>query len=324
MPRMTRRSLLAALPSLPFAWRAALAAQPAEPPAPAPASAGRFELHASFPSRHVAARDVRVWLPPDYRHGERCHVLYMQDGQNLFAPANPWNHGPWDVDHQLLALRAQGAIGKTMVVGIDNAGADRSREYTPQAIVEALPPELRRAAIEGEVPLADAYLRFLVEELKPFIDRHYRSRRGPEGTTLMGSSRGALNSLYGLCRHPELFGSAGCLSTHWILTTDLPLLAPGSGPTRDRLAAPFLDWLAGHLPPAGRHRLYFDHGDQPPLDGWYAPYQRRMDAIAAEKGYRDGIDYQSRVFAGATHDESAWRARLAVPLRFLLAASAVV
>src|SRR5687768_7288321 len=144
MPQRQRRALLALLPLLPLAWRAAGAAGPvASSPAPRAAASGRFVRHARFRSRHVAARDIRVWLPPDHDEAEPCAVLYMHDGQNLFAPANPFDNGPWDVDRHLIALRAQGRVRKTMVVGIDNAGADRAREYGPQRVIERLPRALR-------------------------------------------------------------------------------------------------------------------------------------------------------------------------------------
>jgi len=83
------------------------------------------------------------------------------------------------------------------------------------------------------------------------------------------------------------------------------------------MSGAFLDWLRDELPTAGSHRLYFDHGNQG-LDALYGPLQARMDAIAREKGYREGLDYQSRYFPGASHDESFWRSRLGLPLAFLL------
>src|SRR5438045_6608636 len=117
----SRRRLLSLLPALPLAAFAGRGN--------AQQATGRFDIHEAFPSQHVEARTVRVWLPPDYEQGEACEVLYMQDGQNLFAPANPWNHGPWAVDRQVLALRASGHLRKVLVVGIDCSASARSQEY---------------------------------------------------------------------------------------------------------------------------------------------------------------------------------------------------
>ena len=282
--------------------------------------AGRFEVYDSFPSRHLSSRRV-VWLPPDYEAGgERHAVLYMHDGQNLFDPATAMAGQPWGVDAHLLALRRAGAIRPTLVVGIWNT-PQRWREYVPAAALTALPAELRgrlsrAGASEGLAePLSEAYLRFIVMELKPAIDARFRTRRGPADTSLMGSSMGGLISLYGLARYPAVFGAAACLSTHWPLATDPTLLAQTS--QVDEAAAAYRDWLRQHLPPAGAHRLYFDHGDQQ-LDAHYARYQEQMSPLLAAKGYREGRDLQVRAFPGATHNEQAWRARLGIPLDFLL------
>ncbi len=88
-------------------------------------------------------------------------------------------------------------------------------------------------------------------------------------------------------------------------------------PQSQSQSAAYRDWLRVHLPAAGQHRLYFDHGTQG-LDGLYGPHQHKVDELLAAKGYRPGVDWTTRVFAGAPHDESAWRERLAIPLSFLL------
>jgi pimeloyl-ACP methyl ester carboxylesterase len=133
----------------------------------------------------------------------------------------------------------------------------------------------------------------------------------------MGSSMGGLISLYALASYPAVFGAAGALSTHWPLTTSPEILTKGPGPEVDACGTPFIDWLAGHLPRAGAHRLYFDHGSAG-LDSLYAPFQDRVDALLPTLGYRRGRDWESRVFAGADHNQAAWRARLEIPLSFLL------
>jgi enterochelin esterase-like enzyme len=116
----------------------------------------------------------------------------------------------------------------------------------------------------------------------------------------MGSSMGGLVSLYAVCQYPELFGGAGCLSTHW----------PAVGAVID-------GYLTTALPSPGRHRFYFDYGTAT-LDSLYEPYQQRVDAVLATRGYTSGRDWITRRFEGAEHNEAAWRERLHIPLRFLL------
>jgi hypothetical protein len=312
MVERQRLALLAALPGLALTGRAIGAAVPED--------RGRLIEHTDIPSKHFAGRKVQVWLPPGYAASrQRCRVLYMQDGQNLFAPANPFNNGPWDVDGHLLRLAAAGHFRKTMVVGISNGELNRGREYEPPVVAERLGPVFQPdlSADASHASLADAYLDFLVGELKPFIDRTYRTRSGRADTFLMGSSKGGLISLYALCRHPQVFGGAACLSTHWPVTTNQALFQPEPSPRLDLAAGAWLDWLGEHLPRAGRHRLYFDHGSLG-LDRLYAPWQQRMDALAAVRGYRAERDYLSLVFPGQDHNETAWRQRLDRPLGFLL------
>lgn len=135
----------------------------------------------------------------------------------------------------------------------------------------------------------------------------------------MGASLGALASVNALVAYPRVFGGAGCLSTHWPLSINPLLLRRGGDRRLWLIAEAGRAWLAEALPPAGQHRLYFDHGDRR-LDALYAPHQQAVDALAASHGYQRGVDLQSLVFAGADHHERAWRARLGPALAWLLPA----
>jgi predicted alpha/beta superfamily hydrolase len=155
----------------------------------------------------------------------------------------------------------------------------------------------------GSVPgpaLSDAYLRFITTELKPFIDQTYRTKRERDDTFIMGSSMGALISLYAMNELPGIFGGAACLSPHW--------------PAAD---GAMLDYLRRGVAKPDQHRLYFDHGTVA-LDSLYGPYQRQVDAIFRSRQYEDGERFTTRVFEGADHSERSWRRRLDAPLEFLL------
>jgi predicted alpha/beta superfamily hydrolase len=280
---------------------------------------GRIERYAPFPAQAVTPRDVFVWLPPGYdSSGERYAVLYVHDGQNLFDGTTSASGAGWNMDLHLAALELDGKARPAIVVGIANT-RDRWREYAPQAALAGLPQELRdRLASEaGGEPLADRYLDFIVRELKPFVDSRFRTRPGRDDTFVMGSSMGGLISLYALLRYPDVFGAAACLSPHWPLSTSRELLlAPASVPAR-LISDAYITWIDRHLPVAGSHRFYFDHGTVF-LDALYDGDQRRVDALGTAHGYRTDIDWMSRTFPGATHGEKAWDARLDVPLEFLL------
>ncbi len=265
---------------------------------------GATESWHRVPSRHVDARDVDVWLPPGYgRDPERRYpVLYMHDGQNLFDPSLSYTGIDWDIDGAMTRLIEAGEVREAIVVGMSNT-PQRFAEYMPKAPVRTATAD---SGIEGgpvgapEDLRSDDYLRFVVEELKPFIDAQYRAQPGRDDTAIMGSSMGGLISLYAIARYPDVFGGVGAVSTHW----------PACGGC-------MVDWFGAHLPDAGTHRLYFDHGTVG-IDARYAPHQRRMDAILRDAGYVEGRQWLTRGFEGAEHNEAAWRARVDIPLRFLL------
>ena len=268
-----------------------------------PAS-GRIVNYASFASRFVAAREVDVWLPPGYdaSPGARYPVIYIQDGQNLFDPAKSYAGIAWGVDKAMERMIAEGRSQGAILVGIWNTGLTRPAEYVP---AKAVPESDIRDVPNSYSPVShaivsDLYLKFLVLELKPFVDRTYRTEPGAAHTFVMGSSMGALISAYAVAEYPGVFGGAACLSTHWLA---------GDGAV--------ITYLGEHLPDPASHRIYFDHGTET-LDSKYAHFQERMDAIMKAHGYREGVSWTSRVFPGADHSEASWSKRVEIPLCFLL------
>lgn len=303
-----RRALLAALAALPLAG-AARADAPTE---------GRLVEHPAVPSAHVQPRDVTVWLPPGYDASDaRWPVLYMHDGQNLFDAARAPFGAEWGVDEHLARLGANGQIRAPIVVGVANTPL-RLCEYLPSDLIRALPDDMRGdiLGIYGGEPLSDGYLAFLVGELKPFIDGAYRTRPGRDDTVVMGSSMGGLISLHALMKAPDVFGGAGCLSTHWPLKIDALTDPAALTPWRERLVAAWTGVVRDGLPDPATHRLYFDRGDET-LDQFYPAFQGRVDETVRAAGW--GPDrFRSLVFPGAEHNEKSWNARLDVPLTFLL------
>jgi predicted alpha/beta superfamily hydrolase len=266
--------------------------------------AGEIYRHADFPSRQIPTRHVDVWCPPGYAASgdARYPVLYMHDGQNLFDPALSYIGVDWGMDEAMVRLMGEGVPG-AIIVGIWNTDK-RLCEYMPQKPLaspkaEKLLPSFVRQY--GGLPMSDAYLRFIVDELKPFVDRAYRTLPWREHTFIMGSSMGGLVSLYALCEYPNVFGGAGCLSTHWPIGKNL-------------LTA----YVKASLPAPGLHRIYFDYGTET-TDATYEPYQRRVDGVMRAAGYREGVDWITRKYPGAEHSERAWRERVHIPLQFLLA-----
>lgn len=264
---------------------------------------GNIYRYAGFPTKYSDSRNVDVWLPPGYAKNakKRCAVLYMHDGQNLFNPPESYSGVDWGVDETMTRLIVENKIRETIVVAIWNT-PKRTLEFMPQKAFKMTikPLKTRLSAPISTDSGSDDYLRFIVRELKPFIDRTYRTKPDRSNTFVMGSSMGALMSLYAISEYPDIFGGAACLSTHFPL---------GNGA--------MLDYMAAHLPSPKRHKIYFDFGTET-LDAEYAPYQAKADAIMQKKGYKKGRDWNTLKFPGEDHSETSWRKRVNIPLEFLL------
>ncbi|MEZ4391212.1 MAG: alpha/beta hydrolase-fold protein [Polyangiales bacterium] len=247
---------------------------------------------ASFSSQILGnSRGIWIYLPPSYAENpaRRFPVAYLHDGQNLFDPRASFGGVAWEADDAMNLGAADGTIREAIVVGVENTSA-RIDEYTPTADAQIM--------AGGR---AGAYLQMLVDELKPEIDREFRTLTGPEHTALLGSSLGGLVSVWIGLRRADVFGAVGAMSpsTWWdgrMILRDVATPRPGA--TRMR-------------------RVWVDSGDSGPSRDGVDDTRALAEALRAA-GYRDGETLRYSVQAGASHDERAWRARLPDALRFLL------
>ncbi len=269
---------------------------------------GSLERFPQFSSQFVPARDVVVWLPEGYHTGDECDVLYMHDGNMLFDATTTWNRQEWKVDEVTDSLIQAGSIRPCIVVGIYNTD-DRLTEYFPAKTWQCV-AEGDRKGTDLKKLTADAYLQFIVEELKPFIDNRYKPLTTREHTFMMGSSMGGLISLYALCEYPQVFGGVACLSSH-LSMAHLP-----NDLDDEPWATGFRNYVGQHLPEANGSLIYMDHGTED-FDADYGPYQERLDSVIVATGW-DKQHYMSRVFEGDGHNETCWAKRLDKPLHFLL------
>ena len=271
-------------------------------PAPGPRPAGRaraasgprLRTFARFHSRLFRnSRDVTVWTPPGYGDPRRRHpVVYFHDGQNIFDPKTAFAGQAWNAGETALGLVRRRRIVPPILVAIGHAGRQRVDEFTPtRGEYEHLGGEKARSA--GD---AKRYARFVVNELKPFIDARYLTLPGPRTTSLVGSSLGGLVSLYMALWHPRVFGSVAALSP--ALWWD------------DRVA---LRDFARVRDPHGV-RLWVDMGTAEP--GWELIQPFRDTLVTA--GWTLGDDLEYREVPGADHSEKAWAARLPEVLEFLV------
>jgi enterochelin esterase-like enzyme len=250
----------------------------------------------NFESIYVPARNIEVYLPEGYNPCQTYDVLYMHDGQNVFNPHTSYTGISWGVKEAIDSLLKEDKIRPVIVVAIWNT-SNRFLEYMPNEPRESLMQLMAENNIQDTI-VSDDYLKFIVHELKPFIDRKFGTNPRPEATFIMGSSMGGLISMYAVCQYPEVFGGAACLSTHW--------------PIADGIV---LEYFRDNLPDPANHRFYFDFGTVN-LDSIYEPYQLKADQMLRERGY-DEDNWVTLKFDGADHNESSWRERIHVPLKFL-------
>ena len=270
----------------------------------------RYIVYNNFPSKYVIPRNIEIWLPAGYDKMHSLPVLYMFDGQNIFHGRKSWmenkyNHG-WQVDLTLDSLNRLGTIPKIIVVGIFNTGLRRYSEYIPNQPREQVTEQLKFAddwvkkSINASGGIkSDSLLMFIVKELKPYIDKNYKTKKDKEHTLLAGSSMGGIISIYAICEYPDIFGKAACLSTHW-----------------SSLGGVFIEYLENNLPDSYSHKIYFDYGTEG-LDKFYEPYQSKVDSIMISSGFEKNLNWLTKKFDGEDHNEDFWRKRFHYAMEFL-------
>lgn len=274
---------------------------------------GSIDSYVDFPSNFVRSRNVDVWLPDGYSSDQTYQVLYMHDGQMLYDANLTWNKQEWGVDETLGSLIATGKVPPTIVVSIWNHADIRWNDYFPikagQAGLDAIPMDDQdtQDTYVNAAHNADEYLKFIVKELKPYIDEHYSVYTDAEHTFVGGSSMGGLISMYAICEYPQVFSGAICMSTHWTGIKNLAYDNP--------IPDSFMSYFKSNFPKDDNHKIYFDYGTET-LDATYAPYEPQLDFILGE------MNLDSRAenikFDGHAHDEISWNKRLSIPFEFIL------
>jgi len=235
-------------------------------------------------------RDVWVWLPPGYdaETARRYPVLYLHDGQNVFDPETSFQRGQhWRAGETATTLIDEGRLEPLIIVGIANTGERRIFEYTPTA----------DARLGGG--LADAYGDLIVRELKPFVDRTYRTIPDRAETAIGGSSLGGLVSLYLALTRSDVFGRAAVMSPS--VWWDRRVILRQVNASRSAL----------------RPRLWVDMGTAEGRRGLQDV--RRLKTALVHAGWKPDDDLHYGEYEGGTHSEAAWAARFGDVLEWLWA-----
>ncbi|MCF8260030.1 MAG: hypothetical protein K9J12_04595 [Melioribacteraceae bacterium] len=235
---------------------------------------GLVEYHRNFTYPGLQARDVLVWLPPGYEENTANFypVLYMHDGQNIVDPATSTLGVDWAVDESADSLIRNNSIEPFIIVGI-NSTSDRTEEYSPGYF-------------------GSLYMDFLVNELKPFIDENYRTKKDRENTAVAGSSMGGLISFMLLWEYDGIFSKGGCFS---------PAFKIGS--------FDYVFDVANYNDDKKDLLIYIDNGGVG-LEAKLQPGIEEMVSLLKQKGFEEGNDLFVVFDKEAQHNEIAWAQRI--------------
>jgi predicted alpha/beta superfamily hydrolase len=239
---------------------------------------GKVQIVPDFASPQLNnKRSLRIYLPPSYdeNRAKRYPVLYMHDGQNLFDARTASYGVEWGIDETVNRLVATGAMDEVIVVGIDNT-PDRIPEYTP-----CCDPKYGGGKL-------NAYDAFVVDTVKPWVDKTYRTLPGKENTAIMGSSLGGIASVYIAQRHPDVFSKAGGVSSSFWWNQRQFVAKPPRVPVK----------------------FYIDAGTK---DDGLEDTALMREAMLAQ-GYRENDDLLFFKAEGGSHNEKSWASRVDKPL----------
>lgn len=238
-------------------------------------------------------KKITVWTPPGYDAQDKSKkygVLYMTDGQNIFGDIANDPHcseNEWEADENVLSLMANGADG-VIVVGIDDATANRDSELTPD--IGAVVPQW---ANDFKVRTGEYYSNFVVNTVMPYVNSHFNVSNSKELTGIMGSSSGGIEAFYIGMEHMDKFGYVGALSPAFLLFSES---------TWESYLSKFDFSNKNNLP-----KIYFYTGNyNDGLENDISPYTIKMPEWLVKKGYpQDKLMLD--VDEGAKHNELYWR-----------------
>jgi len=236
---------------------------------------GNLEIIENFemPELNNRLRTIRIWTPSNYDKTKKYPVIYAHDGQNLFDESTSYA-GEWGIDETIEQLITINKTKGFIVVGIDNGHSLRLSEYIPNLNKDSI--------TEGS-----KYASFIVNTLKPYIDKKYNTLADRNNTIIMGSSLGGLISFYTGLKYQNIFGHILAFSTSFKVIDKKDLNN-------------FIKSLNFSDAP----KLYLDAGSLENAQNFLQPVKE----ILLKNGYSDKL-IKTKIEYGHLHNEAAWKIR---------------
>jgi predicted alpha/beta superfamily hydrolase len=242
---------------------------------------GTVEYYRNFSGKNIKPRDIIVWLPPDYFSDIKKHypVLYMHDGQNIIDPSTATFEVDWQIDEAADSLIKQKLIEPIIIVGINNT-IDRNSEY-------------------AENDTGYAYMNFIIDSLKPFIDRNYRTKPDRNNTANGGGSLGGLIPIILVWEYYHVFSKAICFSPAFKI---------------DQYN--FVDNVMSYSGNKKDIKLFIHNGDNE-LDSQLQVGVDEMLKALKKQGFKEKSDYFYIKSIKSQHGERDWSKNIPLALIFL-------
>jgi enterochelin esterase-like enzyme len=247
----------------------------------------------------------------------------MNDGEELFLEQDSWNGRSWRVDKSFDELNQKGIDHNVVIIAVHSAKRFKGRFFDDtRRYIELFPKEAINYFDEGQKKriyssLSNSnYPKFLVTEVLPFLEEKFQVTLNKNNLGVIGSSMGGISALNTIMEYPDIFGFAGCVSTHWVgIKPSEYLLLPirkkidGDKETTEAIKR----YIKANLSKIKDHKIYFDHGTVG-LDYLYRNPQNDINEIFAE----NEMTFESKVFKGHDHDPVDFGKRFIPSLNYLI------
>ena len=284
------------------------------------------EIEELYILKNSEERRIQIYTPSNLPINSDTKFIIMNDGQELFSGNETWNGASWKIDESFKKLSELNKNINIVVIAVDNAktksntmidDTKRYVEYFPKESIKFYNKSLRKNIYERYTNKEELnYPNFLAKTLIPFLEKRFEIQLNKSNLGIVGSSMGGVSALNTILEYPELFGFAGCLSTHWvgikpIEYVTLPIRKRIKGDKATTLA--IREYVENNINKISGQKLYFDHGTEG-LDALYKKPQREINELLE----KENIDFKSLVFEGHEHSPSDFGKRFNIMLEFLL------
>ena len=271
-------------------------------------------------------RKIQIYYPNNKIIDSDTLFIFMNDGEELFNAAESWHNMEWGIDEKLKQMNLSDSDLNFVIIAIHSAKkgnrffvdeTKRYAEYFPKESIPYFDSGFKKRRYQEWVNNNNLYyLEFLTEDVIPFVEEKFDISLNNKNLGIIGASMGGLSALNALIEHPDLFGFAGCISTHWVGIKPLeyfllPLVGKIDGD--DDTANAIISYIEDNITNIDDQKIYFDHGTIG-LDSLYSTPQRRVNKILDSKSK----DYKYLVFDGYDHYASEFGSRFDGVLEYLV------